>query len=319
MKQDIAFYTKTQMKEGIFHHSKDKLYKADILEGVSTFFINEPLNSIVNGIGVTFNKRKGYSIKVYSRAPFRFKEEFLREEYGISRGDIYVANIGDIKAQQASPTDRIRPVCPGVSVGHYDISAGTLGCFVSNKIGQYFIFSNNHVLANNNGGSPGDGILQPGAYDGGMNANNEIAELYQFVPLSLRDVNIMDAAIAILKNDTRFQSALPEIGRLRGSSSPGIGNEVQKFGRTTGYTNGQVVARGVDIQVNYGGNKIEFEDQVEIAASKKRFSNGGDSGSLIVDKQTKEAIGLLFAGSSGGSTFANPIIPVLNRLNVNVV
>ncbi len=45
---------------------------------------------------------------------------------------------------------------PGGSCGHYNISAGTLGGFVEDE-DNYYILSNNHVLANSNdcfGGIP---------------------------------------------------------------------------------------------------------------------------------------------------------------------
>jgi hypothetical protein len=57
-----------------------------------------------------------------------------------------VVETGRIRALQA-PTGRFRPAPGGVSIGHRDITAGTLGCLVR-KGGQTFILSNNHVLAN---------------------------------------------------------------------------------------------------------------------------------------------------------------------------
>ncbi|TVP59895.1 MAG: hypothetical protein EA351_01115 [Gemmatimonadales bacterium] len=59
-------------------------------------------------------------------------------------------------------TARVRPAPIGFSVGHPDITAGTLGARVVNGGGQVFILSNNHILANSNNASIGDPILQPG-------------------------------------------------------------------------------------------------------------------------------------------------------------
>jgi hypothetical protein len=50
---------------------------------------------------------------------------------------------------------------------------------------------------------------------------------------------------------------------------------------------------------------------------KGRFSQGGDSGSLIVDAN-RRPVGLLFAGSKNGYTFANQIGQVLSALGVSV-
>jgi hypothetical protein len=48
------------------------------------------------------------------------------------------------------------------------------------------------------------------------------------------------------------------------------------------------------------------------------FSNAGDSGSLIVDRRTSRATGLLFAGS-GSHTIANHIQDVLDALKVTLL
>jgi hypothetical protein len=52
-----------------------------------------------------------------------------------------------------------RPLLIGASVGHVDVTAGTIGAFVrrGKDVG---ILSNNHVLANENDASAGDPILQ---------------------------------------------------------------------------------------------------------------------------------------------------------------
>lgn len=65
-----------------------------------------------------------------------------------------------------------RPVPCGVSVGHPQITAGTLGCLVRNAKGQLFILSNNHVLSNSNSAQLGEPILQPAPSDGGKNTQN---------------------------------------------------------------------------------------------------------------------------------------------------
>jgi hypothetical protein len=79
-------------------------------------------------------------------------------------------------------TDRFRPAPGGVSIGHYQITAGTLGCLVQ-KHGELYILSNNHVIANSNDATAGDPILQPGPHDGGRRPDDEIAQLSEFVPI----------------------------------------------------------------------------------------------------------------------------------------
>ena len=98
-----------------------------------------------------------------------------------------VIEVGQIRAFQG-PTDRWRPAPGGVSIGHYAITAGTLGCLVT-KNGQTHILSNNHVLANSNNAKVGDAILQPGPHDGGTMAD-QIAALSGFVPIDFGDAPV---------------------------------------------------------------------------------------------------------------------------------
>jgi hypothetical protein len=66
------------------------------------------------------------------------------------------------------PTGRFdRPVPIGVSTGHPDITAGTIGARVKDSDGNIYALTNNHVYADENRASIGDKVLQPGAFDGG--------------------------------------------------------------------------------------------------------------------------------------------------------
>lgn len=94
-----------------------------------------------------------------------------------------VIEVGKIVAQDVDPTKKHRPAPGGVSIGHYAITAGTLGCVVK-KNGVRYILSNNHVLANSNAANIGDPIYQPGPYDGGS-SSDKIATLAQFIPIDM--------------------------------------------------------------------------------------------------------------------------------------
>ena len=64
----------------------------------------------------------------------------------------------------SDPTAKFpRPVPIGVSTGHPDITAGTIGCRVTDGTNVYAL-SNNHVYANQNDANRGDSALQQG-YD----------------------------------------------------------------------------------------------------------------------------------------------------------
>ncbi len=66
-----------------------------------------------------------------------------------------------------------RPVPIGVSSGHPAVTAGTLGARVTDGANVYAL-SNNHVYANSNSASIGDGIIQPGTADGGSDPADRI-------------------------------------------------------------------------------------------------------------------------------------------------
>lgn len=87
-----------------------------------------------------------------------------------------------------NPKGRFRPAPGGVSLGHFDITTGTLGCWVK-KDNELYILSNNHVMANSNSASIGDAILQPGPADGGEISQDQIASLSDFVPINFEGEN----------------------------------------------------------------------------------------------------------------------------------
>lgn len=219
-----------------------------------------------------------------------------------------------------------RPVPIGVSSGHGGVTAGTLGARVVAG-GRHFALGNNHVYANNNAGSPGDPLLQPGVADGGRAPDHTVATLHDFEPIAFCQGrlhcpwNRMDAAIAITTPDD-VGSATPDDGYGTPRTTPveaTLGMAVQKYGRTTGLTRGRVTGINAVIDVSYRAGTARFEDQILISGD--GFSAGGDSGSLIVSDGVlmadRRPVGLLFAGSPT-STIANPIGVVLDRFGVAI-
>lgn len=259
-----------------------------------------------------------------------------------------VIQTGPIRALQ-SPTDRHRPAPGGVSIGHRDITAGTLGCLVK-KGEQFFILSNNHVLANSNQAKVGDPILQPGPYDGGKFPDDHIADLEQFVPISIiglpsdcsiasKIADILNSAAKFLGKDARLQAVkaqatdnlvdaaiarprkpvseyvkdeILEIGAIDGTTQGELDMAIKKFGRTTHFTTGTIEQVDVSVNVQYGEGKIaRFTDQLMAGA----MSQGGDSGSAVLDDNNR-LVGLLFAGSDT-TTIINRIENVFSALGVN--
>ena len=218
-----------------------------------------------------------------------------------------------------------RPVPIGVSGGQPDVTAGTIGARVSDG-SKTFALSNNHVFANRNDANKGDDILQPGRVDGGTDPSNSIGTLHDYEPLRFCSAltcpdNRIDAAIALTSMEN-LGTSTPDNGYGEPRSEPStasLSQRVQKYGRTTGLTTGTVTGVNATITVNYNTGTVRFVDQILI--SDGNFSQGGDSGSLVVAKANgdddRKPVGLLFAGSNT-HTIANPIDLVLKRFGVSV-
>jgi hypothetical protein len=263
-----------------------------------------------------------------------------------------VIESGPIFAQQAN-TARFRPAPGGVSIGHYQITAGTLSVIVRDKnTGERLILSNNHVLANANDASPGDPILQPGPADGGTVGADQIGTLLRFQPITYEQstqspgcsvattyaafgnfiarvlgsehrvaayrpqqaANLVDAALALPLNGSDVLDEIIEVGAIAGTVDAAPGMPVRKSGRTTALTTGEIMAIDATVTVGYGaGRTAVFEQQVVAGA----MSQPGDSGSLVVEAGSQRAVGLLFAGSDTTTIFS-PIDFVEDLLQVTV-
>ncbi len=250
-----------------------------------------------------------------------------------AKDEVDVRYIGRVTtlAQPPWTQRRHRPLRLGTSIGHFQITAGTLGAVVRRrKDNATLLLSNNHVFANENKGKVGDAILQPGAYDGGKNPADVVATLAALVKLKKSGANKVDAALATSADGIEVDArTLKGLGKLAGIGPDFLdeGTPVAKLGRTTDLRRGRVTAFELDnliVAFPLLGN-LRFDQQIEIeGADADAFAEGGDSGSLIVD-ETRRAVGLLFAaGDTGGTngkglTYANPIRSVLDALGVELV
>ena len=233
----------------------------------------------------------------------------------------------DEPAPELTPSDKFpRPVPIGVSTGHPDITAGTIGARVTDGT-DVFALSNNHVYANANAASIGDAVIQPGSYDGGSSSTDEIGKLDDYQPIDFTGTcgNTMDAAIALSSTDD-LRNTTPSAGYGTPSSATmaaALNMKVKKFGRTTGQTKGQVIAINATVNVSYGAPGVAcFRNQIVIGPG--TFSAGGDSGSLVVgDGKGRSSgtngkpVGLLFVGSSS-YTIISPIDAILTRFGVTI-
>lgn len=189
---------------------------------------------------------------------------------------------------------RVRPAPSGISIAHFRVTAGTLGCLATGRSAprnsRLLLLSNNHVIANSNNAVYGDCICQPGPYDGGKCPADQIAILERFVPINFAGgANYVDCATGWCWSDrVRRELCYLRSGTIQffriGSAPvvPVLGMTVGKSGRTTQLKVGRITGVGATINVNYGGGRVAtFRDQMAIRASSGDFSAGGDSGSSI--------------------------------------
>jgi hypothetical protein len=266
------------------------------------------------------------------------KGELIPAKVGTMQTDVLAigypiaGNDAVIDAGAETLAKRLRPARGGYSVGHKNITAGTIATCVYDILPgggtnppvhgvgippKYYILSNNHVLANVNAGLVGDAILQPGPYDGGTDPADRIATLTRFVPIDFAPTarNLVDAAIAEgqfhdLDREIYWTSAVR--GWRRKALVP-VGLVVKKTGRTTNFTTGRITAINATVNVSYGSGRVgRFVDQIVTT----NMSAGGDSGSLVLTLDNV-AVGLLYAGSAV-AMIANQIENVRALLRVEV-
>ena len=262
-----------------------------------------------------------------------------------------VKEVGKILIHK-SRTDRWRPAPGGVSIGHYLITAGTLGAIVKDaNTGEKLILSNNHVLANSNDAAKGDSIIQPGAADGGKNPQDLIATLERFVRIEMsggdgdngscmfakssaailnlfakivgsshrvyatkiaQQPNYVDAAVAKPIDDSAVDDEIIDIGKVTETKAAELGMSVRKSGRTTSTTTGTIEMLNATVNVGYGVGKEALFEDQILTSN---MSQPGDSGSLLVDGEQNKAVGLLFAGSDE-VTVHSPIEKVMELLEI---
>lgn len=210
---------------------------------------------------------------------------------GVLTGKLYA--LPYLQALAVNRLGRVRPAVGGVSIGHFEITAGTFGTVVYKGALRY-ILSNNHVLANGNKGKIGDPIWQPGEADGGT-ASDTLTKLAQFIPIKFgeNDENDVDCALAGPVSAADASDEIDGIGVVTGRESAQINMQVMKSGRN-GIRQAAITDISATVKVGYGDGEATFSNQIMTS----HLGDPGDSGSLVVNKGTNKAVGLLFAGSN---------------------
>jgi len=225
------------------------------------------------------------------------------------------AAISPISFSTVSARDRVRPVRGGISLIREGGTAATLGAIVlDRRSGAPMVLSNWHVLAGWAFAPRGQRILQPSPFDGGV-FNDTIAYLD-------RDAMAvgLDAATATLLPTVPYINDQFGIGPLTGLAAPELDMRVIKSGRTTGVTEGIIDGLEGEVWMSYAGFGRSIRHIVHIAPfNTSNVSAGGDSGCLHLERSTRRAVGLHFAGSDAPDYALAMAMPqVLDALQVNL-
>jgi hypothetical protein len=259
----------------------------------------------------------------------------------VSQADTTKMGTGRVQVFQSNINQNAQslPVKLGTSGGNVDdkngkyCCGGTLGSLLIRN-GNYYILSNNHVLARSDQALPGEPISQPGIIETNCSTagTNTVATLTSFVNLQAAGTNV-DAAIAQIAQPgaVDLTGSILSLGATATGSTPDPGpphqgrgilafvNErVAKSGRTSGLTCSTISTTSLTTSVTYqtlcnGGTSFSVTYRNQVAVSGGGFSAGGDSGSLIVDQGTADPVALLYGGSDTDSV-GNPVADVLNAL-----
>ncbi|MFD7445921.1 DNA/RNA non-specific endonuclease [Streptomyces sp. NPDC059909] len=210
------------------------------------------------------------------------------------------------EAQSPIRKQRLDPILPGASVGHVEVSAGTIGCIVFDRNDATpYVLSNWHVLHGPDG-ALGETVVQPGPHDDNRITLNRLGILKRS-HLGMAG----DCAVATIE-DRQFSREILELGVApEDLGEPELGDKVIKSGRTTGVTHG--VVRRIDTlaKIDYGegvGEQIigcfEIGIDPDNPPADDEVSRGGDSGSVWMFKAgngrpSKVLAGLHFGGESG--------------------
>jgi hypothetical protein len=192
-------------------------------------------------------------------------------------------------------------------------TVGTLGALVRKENGgALYLLSNNHVLAACNQTPVGMPIMSPGMADAGpdrrppeaVGRHAEICELRTGEPSLVRPCQ-EDVALARVIDPARISSWQGDADdgydtpRLTRSLESGL--EVKKIGRTSGLTTGVVEAKvstptPLFYKLKLFTARVWFQNfWTVVGDGGEPFALPGDSGSLVVTRDGKAAVGLVFA------------------------
>lgn len=228
-----------------------------------------------------------------------------------------------------------RPAVPGISMGHYMITAGTFGCIVYKQDGFPYILSNNHVLANTNNAKFGDPIYQPGPIDGG-GEDDVIGYLEEWIPIGFGEkppdppppnepecpiadtyVRLGNAAAELLNRKTRIKQYAPSVAGkqevwenivdcaiARPTNVANISNEIKNIGVPEGT---ETASLGLALQKTGRTTEHTF-GTVQLINATIHVDYGGEEPGIFVDQIVTDDM------SRGGDS-GSLVLTRFNKLN----
>ncbi len=312
---------------------QDDIFKIRGVTGMGVGFLSDTAGAQTDEIGIIVyidtaltsaiaipTRLDGVTVQV-QRGRFKhpFASAFVQDE---SRSP---ADAGDTAAHEQSLTDNPReklfnPMVGGIS-GNPDFfyvspKAGTIGLVVRDAADRAMILSNRHVIC---GKQPkvGDGVSQPARFILGDLAASLVKWQLGDVAYQGKQYGV-DAAVA--SPVAKRGATIGEVYGLRavtGSGDPTLGLAVTKSGLTTGVTVGTI--NRIDVRTTNEDGTV-LSNQVTMIAPSGNFSEGGDSGSVIIDTAANTVVALLWgANDTTRETVASPIAPILDLFNCKVI
>ncbi|PRY43375.1 S1 family peptidase [Umezawaea tangerina] len=233
--------------------------------------------------------------------------------HGAERHSCLVGGIG------FGPCRSVRLVPPDVAVpGDYPV-VGTLGALVTPRaaLPRLMALTSFHVACVDDAWCVGDPMAHPSVVDGGHPLEDRIGTLAR-AALS----GSVDGAVLLLTTHLDCRAEVVGLGPVRGHARAVVGSAVRKRGRTTGVTEAAVASTDASVVLDFGNDLgvRTLHNQVRLQAGPGgRFGDHGDSGAVLLDDANR-VVGLYCAGNPSGSIgFANPIEPVLEQLDVDLL
>jgi hypothetical protein len=203
---------------------------------------------------------------------------------------------------------RVKTEAPNVNSG----ATGTLGMLVS-YADQRYILGCNHILSVNGRVQAGPKAEIVSAEFIGNEPTIADPDPRGYVPLTRDSDNRVDCALGRANGNVSAAFPTAFIDPKPYPKDPRPQMRVKKLGAATGTTHGAIADVAVDLDVDYDFGTFHFVNQILVEGDDDNFATAGDSGSIIVDEDSQQPVGMVFA-ESGKYAVACPLSEVLNRL-----